>query len=1407
MKVQNKYNHFLLFCLILLLSSIITGQQILSAQKIERYSNKEGFNQNTINTIAQGAYGALWFGTSNGLIKYDGYDFTRYTIESSNETSISNNLIKKLYTDSAGILWIGTVEGMEVYIPSLERFYRVPLPSKVNVSHIAADAYGNIWFSGQKELYVCRLVDVTKGKFEVSENLLKTHPKYRFLNDFYFVDKNTLLIGTKEGLYYADFVRNDQQKWPTIKSITTIPFFSSYNITRLKKIQNIYWIGTTNGLFKASLEGVRMHIIRRFDSTVNNPNNKSTLSVKTIFEDDTGSIWIGSTTEGLSKYLPETESFINYPYNPNDQLGLSSKQINVVFQDNFKVLWIGTAQGGINKLDLLQKKFITYSNNLYNQYALSDNLINGILEDRQGRLWVIGYNKSLCRSIGKVKDNTVNQLKFENLEKEINLREKDIFRSIFEDERGFIWLGTDLSLYVFNPTTNKFKEIKLKTQEPFELNPESWSITQIDKDKILLGGYQIIVLENPWEKIETERNPEIDVHSILDVRLKRVQVILKDNDNKLWCGTSNGLFELDLDLEKRKIELNEITIGGEAIQLSNADIFCLHEDGKGNIWVGTFGGGINKLLLDNKGTPQKIKYYRKNNLLPDDAIYGILHEGADYLWISTDMGLVKFHLETEKTEVFDVRDGLAQNNFRQNAYFLGKSGYFYFGGLNGLTLFKPENIKLNAQVPEILISDLLVNNQVINIGEKLNKNIVLTKSISETESITLHQKHRIIGFNVTVKHTAMPFKNKIAYKLEGLNKDWVEEQTGKTTITYTNLSAGNYRFLVKGANGDGIWNREIKSLNITILPPWYQTWWSYLLFGLLIMGIGAGIVVYFTQHEKLKQRLKYEKIDKERLETINQGKFRFFTNLSHEFKTPLTLIAGPLEHIIANNSDTNNNKYLAIIQKNSKRLLSLADQLITFRKAEEGYLSLNLSKNTLGDFIYPSTEAFENYATEKNINFFFKVNSPNEEIIIDVEKTERVIFNLLSNAFKHTPTLGNISIEAEVTMREGQKMIRIDVIDNGKGIPKADLENIFERFYQLGNKKDTISGGGIGLAFCKTLVELLGGEISVSSTPKVETRFSVILPSKTIEKHGPDTINFSNKSFIKDWIPLAMEDIKEDPETSLAASKKKHKLLIVENEVDVQTFLKSALSQKYTIRLANNGLEALKKIEEQEPDLIISDVMMPKMDGFELCEKIKTDAKTCHIPILLLTALGENEDLIKGLEFGADEYISKPFSLYHLKLRIGKLIQNKVRLLEYFSKNSSLPKKDIEISTRDKEFLSKIIEVIEENMADSNFGVQELADTMALSSAHFYRRLKQLTGQIPNVYLRNFRLQRAAELLRKNEGHNVTEVMYEIGIESNSYFSTSFKKLHGVSPSEYLKQKVNTPIKLGTSQEDLTNKE
>ncbi|MDC0177998.1 response regulator [Polaribacter sp.] len=1351
---------------------------ITFGQNFERISNKEGFNQNTINDIEQDEYGFLWYGTPNGLIKYDGYEFKTYTTQSKSNQSLSSNFISKLYNGKNGILWIGTNQGLNFYIHSLEKFIRVTLSESLLVTKITQDALGNIWFSGKNQLYKCKVIDRKKGLLEVSNNLLPSTFKNNIF-DFTFKNKETILLATDNGLTKVVLDAQDQK----VKSIVDFKTFQNKSIKSILKVKDFFLIGSEKGVSKIAIYDNDVHLVNDFNHLNKNLSIKSVLNVNDILNDNLGVIWIATKNNGLYKYDEVKEVLQHFKFNPKNKLGISSNQINTLYKDDFGVLWIGTAQGGINKLDIHQKKFINYTHNPYDNKSLSGNLVTAVLEDNNGKLWLSAYNAPLFRSTTSVTEKTVNNLKFENLGIEKLLVENDFVRCIYEDKKGFIWIGSDFSLLVYNPNNNKIKKVN------FNYNKVSYSeisirvISETETNEIIFSGNKILTVKNPWKEM---RKPSVNltVKAIFDLGKNRAKTILKDTDNVFWIGTNQGILKITYAGDKF-ILTDELTSNAEENKLSYNNIFSLYKNDT-TLWVGTFGGGLNKITFNKNKKSTKVKYFRKNDVLPDDAIYSILKSKDSILWLSTDMGLVKFNTFNEAVNVYDVRDGLSQNNFRQGAYFKGKSGYFYFGGLNGLTVFKPEEILVNKQPPKILISGLSINNKPIKIGEKFNDKIVLEKSISEIEEFSISQKAQIISFNVVAKHTSIPSKNRIAYRLEGFNDTWIETEEGKEVITYTNLSAGSYKFEIKASNVDGIWGQS-KTLRLHVLPPWYETIWSFILFSVIVISTVVYVMFYFLKHQKLKERLKYEELDKERIEIVNQGKFRYFTNLSHEFRTPLTLIAGPLERVIEENSD---NKYLAIIQKNTKRLLSLVDQLITFRQAEQGFIDLNLVKYTLGDFIYPTTEAFENYALEKNINFFYKVTQPNEEIIIDVEKVERIIFNLLSNAFKNTPSQGTISIEAGIHYVEKEKIIEISVVDSGKGIPEENLKNIFERFYQLGNSENEVSGGGIGLAFCKSLIKLLQGEIAAKSTPGVETRFTIKIPSKELKDFDIKTNQESKKSFIKNWVPLSNEIINIEEQLMYANEKKEYAILIVENELDIQHFLFSTLSEKYDITIANNGVEGLEKIKIKTPDLVISDVMMPEMDGYELCNKIKSDSKTCHIPVLLLTALGANEDIVKGLEFGADEYVSKPFSIKHLELRVSKLIKNSVQLKEYFAKNSDLPKeKDIiEISTKDQEFLEKIIEMIEKNLSNSNFGVEELSKEIGLSTSHFYRRLKQLTGQVPNVYIRNFRLQRAAKLLSSNQGYNVAQVMYQIGIESNSYFSSSFKKLHGISPSEYLKK-------------------
>ncbi|WP_435675212.1 hybrid sensor histidine kinase/response regulator transcription factor [Polaribacter sp.] len=1373
-----KYSKFqYILCIIFFNTLIIVGQNF------ERISNKEGFNQNTIYDIEQDEYGFLWYGTPNGLIKYNGYEFKTYTTQSKSNQALNSNFISKLYNGKNGVLWIGTNQGLNLYIHSLEKFIKVPLKQNILISKITQDSIGNIWFSGNNQLYKCKVIDSKKGLLDVSKNLLPVDFENKII-DFTFKDQETIILATDNGL--TKIVLDDTES--KIKSISNFKKFQGKTLKSILKIKDFFLIGAENGAFKIAIYDKDVHIIKDFGQ-LKNTQPKGILNVNDILYDNLGVIWIATKSNGLYKYNEEKDILQHFIYNPKNKLGISSNQINALYKDDFDVLWIGTAQGGINKLDIHQKKFINYNQNPYDTKSLSGNLITAILEDNKGVLWLSSYNAPLYRSTTTVSEKTVNNLKFENLGVEKFLKENDFVRCLYQDKKGYIWIGSDFSLLVYNPKLEKLKKVNFLHHKLPYSDVSIRAITETDTNEIIISGNNILTVENPWKEFN-KSSINLPIKTILNLGSNRAKTILKDIDNVYWFGTNEGILKTTYTGDKFIIT-DELTINSKPYNLSYNNVFSLYKNDT-TLWVGTFGGGLNKFLINKNKKPSNVKYFRKNDVLPDDAIYGILKSKDSVLWLSTDMGLVKFNMFTEAVNVYDVRDGLSQNNFRQGAYFKGKSGYFYFGGLNGLTVFKPEEILVNKQPPKILISGFSINNKPIKIGEKFNNKVVLEKSILEIEEFSISEKAQIISFNVVTKHTSTPSKNKLAYKLEGFNNQWIETEEGKAEITYTNLASGSYKFVLKASNGDGIWG-ESKTLRLHVLPPWYKTVWSFMLFLVIIVSIIIYIMFYFLKHQKLKERLKYEELDKQRVEIVNQGKFRYFTNLSHEFRTPLTLIAGPLERVMEQNSDTSNNKYLAIIQKNTKRLLSLVDQLITFRQAEQGFIDLNLVKYTLGDFIYPTTEAFENYALEKNINFFYKVTQPNEEIIIDVEKVERIIFNLLSNAFKNTPPHGTISIEAGIHYVGKEKMMEISVVDSGKGIPKENLKNIFERFYQLGNSESEVSGGGIGLAFCKSLVNLLHGEISAKSTPGVETRFTVIIPSKEVEDYDIKTNQESKKSFIKNWVPLTNEIINEDVQLSFSNVKKEHSILIVENEVDVQHFLFSTLSEKYDIAIANNGVEGLEKLLLKKPDLVISDVMMPEMDGFELCNKIKSDSKTCHIPVMLLTALGANEDIVKGLEYGADEYLSKPFSIKHLELRVSKLIKNSIQLKEYFAKNSDLPqeKNTIELSIKDKDFMENIIKIIEKNISNSNFGVEELSKEIGLSTSHFYRRLKQLTGQVPNVYIRNFRLQRAAKLLASNKGFNVVQVMYQIGIESTSYFSSSFKKLHGISPSEYLKKHSN----------------
>jgi signal transduction histidine kinase/ligand-binding sensor domain-containing protein/DNA-binding response OmpR family regulator len=1349
-------------------SNIVPGNQ-----KIEKFVSEQGFFQNTVHAITTDRDGYLWIATANGLARYDGYLFEYFYHDYYNFESIPGNKVNDLLNDSEGKLWIGTDQGLCVYFAGNEQF--VPFGYELKKgTFIKEDTQKKVWVGKGSNLHIFDTrLPVSEMEKKVVELNLEKELKGEEIIDIEFLTESVILIATPSKVYRVTF--NDRQSYSFEIQKLLLEYVGN-GISKIIKTGNTIWIGTNNGIYQTVLENSRLTSIRQF---LNSSNQNDSIEVQTLFFDQEKNLWIGTKRNGILKYNSKTEGFVAYKFDPKNLFGLTSNRINCFYEDVFGVMWIGTAQGGLNKLDKYQKPFQNHSHNPYDDQSLSSNLINHITEDKKGRIWISFFDNIICRTNNEINISEGHQIKFNRLEKQLGKLKNNIVVCLFQDVKGYWWIGSLEGLYLYDETKDKLRKVQLKSDQGIFSTLGNRVIEQINPNQILIGGSEAYLLENPWDWILNDKPVPVGLSLLDKEKNKSIIAFKKDGFGNLWFGTQNGIYQV-LEKDKKFLVKNHLSVNqkDDKLKLSHNQIFCFHIDRDKNLWIGSFGGGLMKLELDESGDPKKIKSYHKKDGLPDEVVYGILEDKEGKFWMSTDMGICRFDPVSEKFDVYDVSDGILNNNFRQSSFLKTKSGLILMGGLNGLTIFDPEQITKNEILPKVLITRLKINDQPIIVGKKFNKKVILSKSITDIKKLVLDYQNRNISLDIIVQHYSAPKKNRLSYMLEGVNANWIDFDGGKTTATYTNLDAGTYRFLYKGTNGDGIYAENIGELIICILAPWYLQWWSLLIWGAMALLLFYGLLSL----EKLKQKFKFEQLDKERIHEMDQAKLRFFTNITHDFKTPLSLIIGPLEKISERYQRKEDQKYFSIIQNNISRLHKLIDQLISYRKAESGHLDLKYTKTSLGNFIYPLLEAFEENAKWTNLNFFYKVNSPNRQVIIDIDNTERILMNLFSNAVKFTGQDGEVSIEAGFREVENNEVLYIEVSDTGIGIPQAQLEKIFDRFYRAVDDRGSCSGTGVGLALCRSLVELMKGKIAVESTPGEKTVFKIELPFDVVVKADVNDDLIKHRRIVTDWMPSKLTDLQDaDMNSSLPS------ILIVDDEQDVRSFLLEAFRNIYKVTLAVDGEEGWNKIIECQPLLVISDVMMPKLNGYELCEKIKSDPQTCHIPVILLTALDDDAKMIEGLELGADDYIKKPFSIKHLEIRVKKLIESKKRILEYFSNSHVIPEGDLGMPERDRRFLQCIITSIEDNMSDSTFGVEELAKSVGMSSAHMYRRLKQLTGQVPNVYLRNFRLQKAAELLKLDKNLNAVEVMYKIGIESPSYFSTSFKKLHGVSPSKFQK--------------------
>ncbi|ARS38285.1 hypothetical protein CA265_00710 [Sphingobacteriaceae bacterium GW460-11-11-14-LB5] len=1317
---------------------------------------ENGLTQSSVLSIAQDARGFIWFGTRFGLNKYDSKSFKVYYHEENNEKSLSNaSFLSSILALKDGTLLIGTSNGLNKYNEGDDNFDHYVHNSKdpnsisnAGISCIFQDKKNRVW------------IGTTNGL-----NLLSTNGKYKFKR---FLDKQkqrqqiyaitedhngTLWLSTTYGLvnmrfkdgkihlrYFKDF--SEELNKAIDNHITTM----------VEDRENNLWIGTKQtGVSKLNLS---TETITSYQYSSLNPAGISSNNVRKIMMDQEGKLWIG-TLHGINIYNPATKNFSSLHNIPEDPTSLSQNSVYDIYQDRQGIIWVGTYYGAINMVYPNYTPFKVYRSTTAPN-GLSSNVVSSIMEDQHQNLWIGTEGEGL--NYYDRKNDTFTRYK--NNPNDPKSLSANLVKSVIRDKKNRIWVGTHYGgLNLFQPETKTFvRYTKHKNDTSSISNDEITALFEDSYGRFWVGtNGGLNSFNSTTGKFIRNR-----VNGLTDA----VHYIFEDAKRCLWVATNSGLYQLKKDSQRF---ISRVAADPEILKYN--EITCLTTDKAGYLLMGTSHNGLFRL------NPGRHSYSRMTTFdgLPSNNIMGILEDDFNNLWITTDKGLCKYNPRQKTFKTYNIKDGLPGNEFNYKSFLRDSKGAFFFGGLSGMVSFFPNEIKENKNTPPVIFTGLKLFNKPIALhtGDGL-----LKQNISTIKSITFESDQNVFSIDFTLLNFIKSDKNRYAYKLGGFEKNW--NYVDIPSASYTNLSPGNYTLMVKGSNNDGLWTNETSTLDIKILPPFYRTWWAYLFYFCAF----AAISFVFIRYLLIKAVLKKEK-------EINEHKLEFFTNISHEIRTPLTLIVGPLDKLIENaKDDPALNRDLQPIKNNADRLMNLVTELLDFRKAESGKMALHVSPGDVVKFCREIFLAFQNMAISKNIDYQFETTQAAIELYFDKVQMEKVMFNLLSNAFKFTPVNGKISLKIETE----KQLVNIKICDNGKGIPLENQASLFTNFYQA-NATTTI-GTGLGLSFSKSIVELHHGQISFESTPKNDkafgnTAFTVSL--KTGKEH------FNPSDFIPDYVyyddalnyslsttTQVTEQIKEDDVLQDDSGKnKKNSILLVEDNEDVRTFIKQALSPSYQIYERENGATGLECALDLIPDLIISDVMMPVMDGLELCRKLKTDERTSHIPVVLLTARSAYVHQVNGFENGADAYIMKPFNLKILELNIQNLLNARETVKKKFAQVITLEPRNMVINTTEQHFLNKIIQLIEDRIADPDFDVPTLSAEVGMSQPVLYKKIRALTDLSVNDFIKSLRIKRAAQLLKQGTG-NIAEIAYSVGFNDRKYFSSEFKKHFGKTPSEFM---------------------
>jgi ligand-binding sensor domain-containing protein/signal transduction histidine kinase/DNA-binding response OmpR family regulator len=1368
--------HFILLFFLFFLSGInLIRAQGVNEFTFDHLTIEEGLSQSTVFAITKDADGFMWFGTRDGLNRYDSRTLKIYNHNGKDRRSLSGSSVHCLLVDSQKQLWVGTNEGLNIYHAATDDFTRSKLnPDShdgLHNNHVAAileDKKGAIWIGTHGGL----------SKVISKEPLQFQHFKHNdsdpasLLNDeiraLYTDRQGFLWVGTTKGVCKVI------EAAPGKYTFKNYPLYSTH-------IQGKSWINCITEDDRGNLLiGTEQNGIKQLDlktgimSSFEFKNNTGrAIETVRVMQRDGHTLLIG-TLEGLYIYNLHDDTLQLYKNDPDDNLSLSDNSIRSIYKDQWGSYWIGTFYGGVNYYSPLARQFVKI--NLTDQRNQKVYKIAGaMLTDHHRNLWISTDGNGLfcINNKGETVKQFVHQANNSN-----SLSHNKIKCLLLDDDKG-LWIGTINGLNYYDFKSGKFERYFHDANDPYSLPDDRiYDLKKDSQGNMWIASYRggLCLLNKKTRRFEKFTYSSSDPASLSS---DGITYIYEDSGNNLWVGTVSGL-------NKKPKGLNTFERFVNSDNQNNMYVLCMYEDKQKRLWVGTRDTG---LKLKIKGS-NEFKNFTTDNGLAGNSVNGILEDSRGVLWVSTEKGLSRVDPSTFAIKNYNKNDGLICNEFNFNSFHKDSDGFMYFGGYNGIVKFHPDSIRENTAVPLLTFTKLKVFNKEVYIDSSANS--ILRQSLTKTSNLEFAYAQNVFSVEFASLNFIHPSKNKYAYKLSGFEDQW--NYVNEPVATYMNLSPGTYTLLAKGSNNDGTWNEEPIQLTITILPPIWKTWWAYCIYCMIILGLVYALLLFNKIRWKLTHDLKIEQLEKEQQEKLHKAKLNFFTNIAHEIRTPLTLIVSPLElATMPGVSETFLQKQLQIVKSNTGRLTRLINQLLDFQKQESGNLKLKRTAGNIVQLLKEIAFSFSEYANARNIQLDFKSDRDTIQLNYDRDELEKVFYNLLYNAFKFTPGGGKVSVIVSVTggkySQDGKEYVNIILEDNGIGISEADLPKIFNRFYQVENTGIRESGFGIGLALTKGIIDLHGGTIAVDSREAMlgqsgYTRFSITLP---IEHHAfvEEPLTHHQPIAIADTVDRSFlpYHVSEEPE------KQKHdhrySILLVEDNEEIRNCLKNIVSPYYSILEAGDGAEALALANRHLPDIVISDIAMPLMDGLDFTRQLKSDERTHHIPVILVTARGAAEHHIEGIDTGADDYITKPFHSQMLLLKIRNLLAMRERLKGKYQKLVTLEPRHEEVEDPDHKFLQRLMNLLDANMNDPEFNVAKLVTEIGMSRPVLFRKVKMLTGLSVIDLIRSTRLKKAEMLLRQKK-MTISEVAFTVGFNDPKYFSKSFHAQFGTTPSKYM---------------------